>query len=296
MSELAVSWKGPYDLTLSLKAAASFSPGMAQETSALRTAVRIGGKPVLLEVQQDTETSGRVYLPGGYEQYSDELTKLAQWVLLADFDLRPFYRLTAPHPVLGPVAEQLHGLKPFRPASLFEMAVIAIIEQQISLTAAHRMRSRLKERFGDEIDGLWVFPEADTLSLAMPEELRACGLSGGKSEYVIGLSEKVTSGALDLDQLKTKSDDEARSVIMGLRGFGPWSAEYILVRGLGRPDAVPVDDLAVRSVAGKYLGNGSRMTSEEVAESLEPFRPFRGMTVFYLLAHQRLEGESGVSL
>ena len=79
-------------------------------------------------------------------------------------------------------------------------------------------------------------------------------------------------------------ETEAREVLLGLRGFGPWSADYFLVRGLARPDSVPLDDLAVRSVVGKSLGGGERSSASEVARLLEPFRPYRGLAAFYLLA------------
>jgi DNA-3-methyladenine glycosylase II len=79
-------------------------------------------------------------------------------------------------------------------------------------------------------------------------------------------------------------DTAAREEIMGWRGFGRWSADYILVRGLARPDCVPIDDLAIRSVVGEYLGQGPRITAAEVEEKLEPFRPYRGLLAFYLLA------------
>lgn len=66
--------------------------------------------------------------------------------------------------------------------------------------------------------------------------------------------------------------------------------EYILVRGLGRPDCVPVDDLAVRTVVGKLLGDGGRVTPNDVSELLRPFNGYRGIAAFYLLAADRLAG------
>ena len=109
-----------------------------------------------------------------------------------------------------------------------------------------------------------------------------------KAQYIHELAVKIADGTLDLDILKTMDDDKARETIMNLRGFGRWSADYILVRGLARPDCVPIDDLAVRSVVGEYLGNGQRASSLEVTEKLEPFRPYRGLLAFYLLAEHRL--------
>jgi len=168
------------------------------------------------------------------------------------------------------------------------MAAIAITEQQISLAAAYRIRSRLTERFGDCIGGLWAFPSAERLARAPLEELRAGGLSRRKSEYISGLAKRIAEGSLDFAVLKQMPDDEARSFIMKQRGFGRWSADYILVRGLGRLDCVPVDDLGVQTTVGKYLGDGGRMAPEEVQEALEPLAPYRGLATFYLLAYYRL--------
>ena len=88
--------------------------------------------------------------------------------------------------------------------------------------------------------------------------------------------------------LKTLPDEEVRSRLVTLRGWGPWSANYFLVRGLARPDCVPTDDLAIRSVVGRYLGDGTRASAAQVEQLLAPFAPYRGMAAFYLEAHERL--------
>jgi DNA-3-methyladenine glycosylase II len=127
------------------------------------------------------------------------------------------------------------------------------------------------------------------MAKAKLEDLKACGLSGQKASYIHDLAVNITDGNVDLNVLKTMDDDKARETIMNLRGFGRWSADYILIRGLARPDCVPVDDLAIRSVVGEYLGDGQRLSSVEVAEKLDPFRPYRGLLAFYLLAGHRLK-------
>lgn len=280
--------QGPYDLPLCLRAAAGFSREAPGNSRVLRLAVRLDGNPVLLEATQRSKRPNVIEATVIKGRPNERLKETLAWVLLADLDLRPFYKITTKNHVLAPVAKQLYGLKPFRPASLFEMAVIAIIEQQISLAAAHRIRSRLVERFGDNLEGTPMFPEAATLASASKEHMRACGLSVRKSEYIIDFSRKVDGGMFDLSRLSLLSDDDARAAIRELRGFGPWSAEYILIRGLGRPDAVPCDDLAVRSVLGRYFGDGSRMSPEQVRDALEPFSPYRGLAMFYLLVHDRI--------
>jgi DNA-3-methyladenine glycosylase II len=288
MATTTLTVQGPYDLALSLQARASFSPEPAEDTTVLRMAVRIDGRPVLMEVRQESSMPAVLQVSCRDNASPDRLQEQAGWVVLADLDLGPFYRITVNHPILGPVAMRFQGMKPIRPATLFEMAVDAVIEQQISLIAARRIRARLVERFGERTSNLWIFPEPETLARAAIEELRACGLSGRKAEYINGLAGRVADGSFDLDALKGMSDDEVRSVIEGIRGFGRWSADYILIRGLGRPDAASAGDLAVRTIIGKYLGDGSRMTAEQVEQALMPFVPYRGIAVFYLLVYHRL--------
>ncbi len=289
MATTQLTVQGPYDLALSLKARASFSPRAAEDAAVLRMAVRIDGKPVVLEVQQTANMPAVLQVSSPDDAPPERIQEIVDWIVLADLDLRPFYLRAVNDPLLGPATALFHGMKPICPATLFEMAVDAVMEQQISLTAARRIRSRVIERFGEKIAGLWVFPEPE--ALALPQELRACGLSGRKSEYINGLARNVANGSLDLDQLKNLSDNEVRSIINGIRGFGRWSADYILIRDLGRPDAVPADDLAVRTIVGKYFGDGSRMTAEQVEQTLKPYVPFRGIAVFYLLVYHRLAPE-----
>jgi DNA-3-methyladenine glycosylase II len=288
MATTTLTVQGPYDLALSVKARASFSPEPEEDTSVLRMAVRIDGKPVLMEVRQESSRPAVLQLFSPDEVAPERLQEQAGWVVLADLDLGLFYGITENHPMLGHVATRFQGMKPIRPATLFEMAIDAIIEQQISLIASRRIRARVVARFGEKKAGLWIFPGPEILARVSLKELHACGLSVRKAEYIKGLAGKVTDGSFDLDALKGMSDDAARSAISGIRGFGRWSANYILIRGLGRPDAVPADDLAVRTIIGKYLGDGGRMTAEQVEQALMPFVPYRGIAVFYLLVYHRL--------
>jgi DNA-3-methyladenine glycosylase II len=284
--------RAPYDLARSLAVAASFSRKPTQVETVFRAAVRIDGSPFLMEVRQVQRDPPSLKVAGSPPAERGGLKALAGWMLSADLDLRPFYELARRHPTLEDVVRRLHGVKPTRPPSLFQMAVIAITEQQISLKAAHSIRGRVVRRFGDAVDDLTAFPTARTLAKASLEELMACGLSRRKSEYIGDLARAIVDGSVELEGLKSLPDEEVRSFITGLRGFGPWSADYILVRGLGRPDAVPADDLGIRTVVGRYLGAGQRMEPRQVREALAPFTPYRGLAAFYLLADSRREQDS----
>jgi DNA-3-methyladenine glycosylase II len=283
----------PYDFQRTLYVINRFSvfgsPSSEPRPDRLQIGVRIHDQPVVVTIRS---------LPGRPEELDvtvsaslppADLEALARWVLFAELDLAPFYRLIEPHPLLAPVLHALWGVKPVRPASLFEMSVTVITEQQISLVAANRIRSRLTERFGEQVAGVWVFPAAVTLAQAPLEEIVACGYSHRKAEYIRDFSAQVAAGSLDLEEMKTLPETVIYQRLLGLRGWGPWSADYFLIRGLARPDSLPSTDLAVRSVVGKYLGGGPRPGATQVEQLLEPFRPYRGILAFYLLAYDRLE-------
>ena len=152
------------------------------------------------------------------------------------------------------------------------MVVIAITEQQLSLAAAFHIRERLIARFGTPFEELWIFPAPDTLAETPLGGLMDCGLSRRKAEYVKGFAQRVAEGAFDLDALTQKSDAEARACLMSQRGLGAWSAQYILVRGLGRPDCLPSDDVGLRRAVGEYFARGRQLSPERLERALLPSR------------------------
>ena len=149
-----------------------------------------------------------------------------------------FIALLLPIPIMGAVSRSLNGLKPLRPLSLFEMVVIAITEQQLSLAAAFHIRERLITRFGTPFEALWIFPAPETLAEAPLGSLMDCGLSRRKAEYVKGFAQRVAEGAFDLDALTRKSDAEGRACLMSQRGLGAFSAA-VYSRAWSRPPRLP---------------------------------------------------------
>ncbi len=285
---------GPFDLALSLKAAASFLPPTGIRSQSLRLPVRSGGKIGIIEIRQSSrappvlEASLTAPIP------RSRLAEMALWLTSGDIDLRGFYRIAASHFVMGPIARRLRGLKPLRPASLFEMGLIAITEQQLSLAAAFHIRTRLFERFGRSIDDLWIVPTPEAIAKASMSDLRACGLSHRKAEYVRDFAQCVVDGSLSLEALKKTTDDEVRDQLLKCRGFGNWSAEYFLLRGLGRADSLPADDIGLRRTIGSYLTRWHRPSSQQLEQALSPFRPFRGLAAFYLAVDARLKLRAAV--
>ncbi|MBP1724035.1 MAG: hypothetical protein H6Q44_1740, partial [Deltaproteobacteria bacterium] len=165
-------------------------------------------------------------------------------------------------------------------------------EQQISLNAAIKIRSRLVQALGEKIlvEGreYRAFPAARDLAGCTVQDLRGLSLSVRKAEYLIDLAPKVTVEGFDLEGLRNRSNEEVIAALTSLRGFGRWSAEYLLARGLGRTEVVAGGDLGIQNLVGKYLGPGRRVSEKDLRKMMEEWGPYKRWVVFYLFCASRL--------
>jgi 3-methyladenine DNA glycosylase/8-oxoguanine DNA glycosylase len=201
-------------------------------------------------------------------------------LLGAEFDLDSFYGFAQGEPVLARLAAELRGLRPPIAVEPFESLVTSITAQQVSLYAAFAIRNRLIERYGVRAEHAYAFPTRERLAVAEPDELAALGFSRRKAEYVVGLARS----DLDLIALALLPDDEVKAQLTALPGIGEWTADWFLARHLGRPEAWPAGDLAVRKAVSRFYGEGRDLTTEEVRAIGERFAPFQNLTAHYLLA------------
>ncbi|NRB12578.1 MAG: DNA-3-methyladenine glycosylase 2 family protein [Candidatus Thalassarchaeum sp.] len=149
----------------------------------------------------------------------------------------------------------------------------SIVSQQISTKAAKSVWSRVEGLVGE------VTPQS--ILSHTHEELRGCGLSGRKAEYLHGIAEAWTNGYEDI-RWEDLSDEEASERLVALRGVGTWTAEMILIFALLRPDVFPIGDIGVvRAVEGLY-NDGGGMSTEELVGRAEQWRPWRTVATWYL--------------
>ena len=222
---------------------------------------------------------------------ADEQRAAAQvrWMLGIDQELAPFYALAESDSALAGLVQQFPGLHLPRTATLFEALTLAILGQQISAAVARAMRILLIERFGAcaEYDGVTyhVFPTPEAILSASPEELRELKLSRSKAEYV----RVIAAAALEpgWDGLCELPDDEVVRRLTALRGVGRWTAQWALVRGLARADALPLGDLALRRGASRLWRDDEPVTDAEVETIAEGWRPWRSYATAYLFAAMR---------
>jgi len=174
------------------------------------------------------------------------------------------------------LATRLERRQEERPADAYGALLRAIVGQQLSTKAARTIYLRVLELFGG------ATPSPEQLLDASEEDLRACGLSGRKTEYIRDLAAHVISGALELDRLEELSDEEAIEEIVAVRGLGQWTAEMFLLFHLQRPDVLSGGDLGIRKAIQIEYGLEEMPPPKQVLEIGEPWRPYRSLASLYL--------------
>ena len=289
----------PFDFDLSASIFSGGDPDIrSYRGGAFRQAVRVKDRLVLIIVTSE----GTVDLPRVKVEFQPcpipagvlkDLGLAVTTLFNLNLDLSLFIAAVRDDPVMSAIAARLRGLKPPRTATVFEALVDSIIEQQISLTAAHSIEKGVTRTFGDilEIGGgrYYAFPTPGRLADASPEELSACGLSLKKAEYITGIARRIRDRDLDLENHGPGEDTE--SIIRELttiRGVGLWTAELAALRGLSRLDAIPADDLGIRRSISHYYSKTSRIDTDEARRIAEVWGEWKGLAAFYLLVAERL--------
>jgi DNA-3-methyladenine glycosylase II len=207
-------------------------------------------------------------------------------------DLAGFYRFAARRHHLGPLARRFRGMKPPRFATVFESLVNAIACQQVTLTAGLRLLNRLAADHGAALPGgeaaAHAFPRPDDLAGLRPHELRRLGFSRQKGRAMIELARSITAGRFDPDGLAELPDEEAVERLRGLRGVGRWTAEYVLLRGLGRLHVFPGDDVGGRNNLRRWLHLAEPLDYEGTRRTLARWQRYGGL-IYFLLLLARLE-------
>ena len=200
------------------------------------------------------------------------IARVRAWL---DLDADP----AAIHAVLGADFPALAGLRVPGTLDGFELAVRAVLGQQVTVAAARTLTTRLVERFGTPlatpIDGLTrLFPSPAALAAASGDELGQLGLVRQRQAAIHALAQAVSSGQISLHA----GADVAATMdaLKALPGIGAWTADYIALRALRWPDAFPAGDVALQKALSP---DGQRLTARAAEGRAERWRPWRAYAV-----------------
>jgi DNA-3-methyladenine glycosylase II len=193
------------------------------------------------------------------------------------------------HPVLGPLLLSQMGLRVPASSSPFEALVWAITGQQISVAAAIALRRRLIAATAlQHSSGMLCHPDAAALAALTPEQLRAAGFSVSKIATLERVCAAVLDGSLPLDAWATQplqaQDAQAiEDALLAIKGIGPWTVHYALLRGFGWLDGSLHGDVAVRNALARLLDVPS-VSQREAEQWLGAFAPWRALVAAHLWA------------
>ncbi len=241
----------------------------------LEVAVAQAGRPD--RPRLDVALSGVRPTPSRAVTVTEVLTRL----LGLEVDLSGFYARAAADSALGRLAQRYRGLKPPRFPTLFECLLNAVACQQLSLAAGLTVLSRLAEAAGSRAGAPHPFPAPLAVLRLTASDLRELGFSERKAHTILELACAAVDGELDLDRFTPLEDDEVVGRLMQRPAIGRWSAEYVLLRGLGRLHVFPPTDVGALNGLRRFLAASG--LDDDPARALTRWREHAGVLYFHLL-------------
>lgn len=228
-----------------------------------------------------------------------ELIRLLEMMLGLNCNLFNFYHIAEEDPYLTPMVMQFKGLKPPRFPSIFEALVNAVSCQQLSLDAGLQIQNRFIQYVGkslnDDFGTFYSFPlPRDVASCSIPE-LKKLGFSTNKCRALIELSSRIIADDALFDHLEDKTNNEIVTFLCQFKGIGRWTAEYVLLRGLGKIEMFPGDDVGAAKNLQLLLGIKTKLDYEQISKITKKWYPYAGFIYFHLLL-QKLKNKGSLDI
>jgi DNA-3-methyladenine glycosylase II len=213
-------------------------------------------------------------------------------ILGLNIDMGGFYSLAEADEDLGPLVERFRGVKPTRFLTLFESIANAIVFQQLSLNSAMSILNRLAETYGVPFDcgenACPVFPEARSLAGLQAGQAKAVGVSANKARALVEAARIIIERNLSVGDFEKMDNEPAFTELVKFQGIGRWSADYVLLRGLGRLDVFPRGDVGARAGLNRWLRPCNKLSDSELENRMSGWQGYAGLVYFHLLL-RRLE-------
>ncbi|MED4551116.1 DNA-3-methyladenine glycosylase [Lysinibacillus capsici] len=260
------------------------------ENNIITKVIAIGEMQSLVQISViDNQQMVVQFLNGSRPIEKREREKIATYILEwfdLDNDLTPFYEMANIDPLLKIPAQKFYGLRVIGIPDLFEALCWGVLGQQINLAFAYSLKRQFVESFGDSIEWngkkYWVFPPYERIVQLTPTDLAAIKMTVKKSEYIIGIARLMANGELSKEQLKKMDFKEAEKSLIKIRGIGPWTANYVLMRCLRFQTAFPIDDVGLINSIKTLRNMNQKPTKEEILALSIPWKNWESYATFYL--------------
>ena len=253
----------------------------------LRKGIVLQGVPVVLDVTFSHDAAiCRADIDGDTTQHMPALLHGALLNILGlRIDPQPFMQQVAHDPLMAPLTRINPGLRIVQSASPFEALTWAIIGQQINLSFAIALRRTFILQAGRQhASGLWCYPEAQDVARLSVEDLTSRKFSRAKADTLLRLATLVNDGALSLELGASGDVAPISQALLAVKGIGPWTVNYALLRGYGYADCSLHGDVAIRAALQKLLGEETKPDMARTEQWLRQYAPQRTMAAAHLWA------------
>ncbi|MFC0330490.1 DNA-3-methyladenine glycosylase family protein [Paenibacillus sepulcri] len=204
-----------------------------------------------------------------------------------DSDLTPFYEMAERDPLLNRAVTEHYGLRIIGIHDLFEALCWGVMGQQINLAFAYTLKKKFVEAFGESVEwegrSYWIFPKPSTIAGLSVDNLTPLQLTGRKSEYLIGIASLIAGGQLSREKLLELGGLQAiEKELVGIRGIGPWTANYVLMRCLRIPSAFPIADVGLHNAIKHVMQLEQKPTIAEIRQLSSAWGDWLSYSTFYL--------------
>ncbi|MET0323486.1 MAG: DNA-3-methyladenine glycosylase 2 [Duganella sp.] len=265
------------------------------EDDRLRKGVMLAGVPVVLDIvfhaaPTPTSAACTVHADGKLSKAAQgKIAALAREALLNILGLRidpaPFCAFAAGDPLFAALVRAQPGLRIVQSATVFEALTWAIIGQQINLSFAIALRRTFITLAGRRhSSGLWCYPAADDAARLHIDDLLSRKFSRAKAETLLRLAQLVATGALPLEVSPANSIERISAALLAVKGIGPWTVNYGLLRGYGYADCSLHGDVAIRAALQALLGEDVKPDLARTEQLLVQYAPHRTMAAAHLWA------------
>lgn len=205
-------------------------------------------------------------------------------------DLSQFYKISKEDSILENLAQQFYGMRPTRYPTIFEALINAVACQQVSLDAGIAVLNRLIETYGKNLTfenkTYYAFPAPEDLLNVEDFDLRKIGFSHQKIKTIKKLVYSILNNEINLELLDSADNTHILQALQKLHGIGRWSAEYVLLRGFGRLDVFPGDDVGGQNNLMKLYNLNKRPSYEQLKKQIINISPYEGLIYFHLLLNK----------
>lgn len=242
---------------------------------------------VLFQVTETPQRDVAIHIlsTDSVDSYEEVQAFVRLWMDM-DRDLKPFFDLAAQDSLLAPLALAYEGLRMIRIPDLFEALSWAIIGQQINLRFAYTLKGRMVRKWGQVMEfddqAHWIFPCPTQIASLEVADFLPMQFSRRKAEYLIQVAQLMTAGELSFAHLNTLSFEEGVKHLVAIRGIGPWSAHYVLMKCLGFTQAFPIQDAGLLQAIRSQMNLAEKPDQATIEALSAPWKEWEAYATFYL--------------